>query len=460
MKITDIYFYKNSTENSLSILFGQNYNENQARTNYLHSCLCLSTTKGRDIKMIKSPILTKLTYNVFEYMIALAFILECRSSWLTFTSTKDWFNNFVLLLLLFGIFGCICTTKINKFDMQKTFIFSVIEGLYFFIYIFFQPVNRNTSIKFMIICVAITVYYFLCCKEEKIPSILKKYATLMFIIAILSLFFWVMGSILHIIESTGTKWTTWTGTGKEMEIPSYLGIYFERQVYEPLNIIRNSAFFSEAPMFSLNLSFAFLIEFLLKEKPSKIKCAIYIISIISTIAFTGYILIICIFFTKYFYNATKSKILFILKFICTPILALIALSFCYILLTHKLQTSSGLVRINDFIVGYKAWKQNILFGAGLSNDQAIKALMPAWRSSNTGFSNSPTQILAHGGIYIAMPYLLGFGTGIINALKAEKNMIIFVTACLALFSITICSYEYIILYLLIWFTFPFINKTI
>ena len=69
----------------------------------------------------------------------------------------------------------------------------------------------------------------------------------------------------------------------------------------------------------------------------------------------------------------------------------------------KADLASGYARLNDFAVGYQVWKKHFLFGVGYGNYDEIKKMMPLWRSSNTGFSNSD---------YAGSRHMIIFGVGL------------------------------------------------
>ena len=125
-----------------------------------------------------------------------------------------------------------------------------------------------------------------------------------------------------------------------------------------------------------------------------------------------------------------------------------------LLLTEKATNnfSSFSVRLDDFKVGLLAWKQNILFGIGIQNYKYLSQLMESWRSANVGFSNSLTDILSGGGLYLSILYLFCFAKGLyINAIRKNWRKVIFVVLVIYLFVTTFFTYTLILLYLLTWF---------
>ena len=76
--------------------------------------------------------------------------------------------------------------------------------------------------------------------------------------------------------------------------------------------------------------------------------------------------------------------------------------------------------------------------------------MGAWRSYNTGFSNSPMQILAHCGLYIGIIYIILFCLAVKNAIEIHNlDFFIYVVMFIFLFTIILVSYQYIVVFILI-----------
>lgn len=408
--------------------------------------------------------INKVLLNLFGYFIALGIVFNCRSIWGYLLNTMSYFPNITKLLIILGVFGSIIVMKkIPKKKVVNTFFIVVMLLLYGIFYIILQPYNRIGFLLFIVMVLLIMNYYYLCEGDNEVPSLIYKYQNIIIFIAIISLVFWFFGSVLGVFTSNKVVWTTWTLNGDPEPLNSYFNIYFEGKkslVFSTFKIVRNIAIFTEPPMASLNFSIAFLIEYLLKEKKSIYKIIILILSVISTFSTTGYIVIILAFVLKYLFTNKTSMIKKIIKVIALPLTFIIAFSFVYKLFIMKLDTSSGNIRFDDFIVGFKAWKHSPIIGSGFGNSDILKLYMGRWRSFNTGFSNSIMEILAQGGIYLILPYLFSYLIGIIKSVRSKnKYYLIFIICLLYLFTITICSYQYIIILLLLFFAVGKKQKT-
>lgn len=112
----------------------------------------------------------------------------------------------------------------------------------------------------------------------------------------------------------------------------------------------------------------------------------------------------------------------------------------------KADSASGYARLNDFAVGYQVWKKHFLFGVGYGNYDEIKKMMPLWRSSNTGFSNSIMLVVDYGGLYFGVAYLFSIIKGMIGAVKYKKyNSLSFLLIFICIFIVTNIPFIYLTL---------------
>lgn len=391
---------------------------------------------------------------VFEFIFALSLVLNCRSIWLYLTVTGSFFKHFVLALLFLSVGGIILISgRISVLSIQKL-IFTLM-GLIIYSGVLLILTDSNTLdyVQLFVAVVFIIVYYFFNA-ERNIISTLKKYEYIVLIIAAVSLFFWVGGSILHIIPSTGNVYSIWSGM--PVSVKNYFWVYYESQVDQTFGneMVRNTAIFSEAPMASMNFSIAFLVEYFLTPKPSKKRLAILVVAIISTVSFTGYILVILSIAAKYIISSPKSSIGKFFKVFGVIIAVSIISVVGNWLLSKKMDTSSGSVRLEDFVVGFKAWLTSPIIGHGFGNMKSAESFMRAWRraTKQTGVSNSITVLLTQGGLCIFIIYFYPVFKTISQALKKKNtDYLLFTCMIVYMFVITSCAYAYIIIFLFICF---------
>ena len=125
-------------------------------------------------------------------------------------------------------------------------------------------------------------------------------------------------------------------------------------------------------------------------------------------------------------------------------LTAVAVIFLAVMISRKLQRVSAFVRVNDFIVGFNAWMAHPWFGGGFESLEYLQSFMDDWRFFDMGFSNSPMEILAQGGIYLAVPYVYSFISALIKACKRKDVQLASVTIMFGyLFVLIVVPYQYI-----------------
>lgn len=354
--------------------------------------------------------LKRIGYDICEYILACCLIINCRAIWLTIPGSGDKINSIVNLMIVFAVCGCMLFKGKYKIKNIKCGIkISIALLLYLLFFILVNGYNRKIFLVWMIICICLNIYIFVCNDKENYPSIFEKYINIMVVIGIISIVIWLMGSVFHVISPNMAISTTWTSTGKPITVPGYWGIQFERQISDIFSFlgvsVRNSSFFAEAPMASFNFSIALLLELLVIErKKHKYKIITLILAILTTFASTGYLIVIGILGYGYFKYKPKKMGMKIIKIFIIPIVVGVFGIFIIILVLQKLGTSSGNIRVEDFVIGYNIWRKYAIWGCGYENNDLIKTYFSISRT-NMGFSNSLTQILVQCGLYIFVLYI-------------------------------------------------------
>ena len=92
----------------------------------------------------------------FEYIIALAIILDCNSIWNNLIETRSWFQFFIMAMLFVGVLGFLF---INSSVPKNAFMVSILIVFY---YLLFLLLNGNsiiqTTLNVMLSCVLIVMY--------------------------------------------------------------------------------------------------------------------------------------------------------------------------------------------------------------------------------------------------------------------------------------------------------------
>lgn len=377
------------------------------------------------------------------------------------TNTPSQWKLLKFLLLLISAIGIFLTSNpISKKRFTNSLFFSTFLMVYILLYALLQSYDRIStivfSISFFIIAFVVSCFY-----ERENPQILFKYRNLIVIIAIISLFFWMFGSILAVFSPSGIVYTSWNGTDGSsfLSIKNYYYMYFETQTTNfaglTTYIIRNSAIFTEGPMASLNFCLAIAINQLLDKTENKRKKLFkYILcgAVVTTFSVTGYIFLIILSAFGYMKAHKNSLLSEVIKYCLFVIILFVASLFIVRLVNQKLSVDSGQLRVDDYIASFKAWKMHPFIGSGLGNDNLIYSYMGSWRMKYKlfGLSNSISPIFAEGGLYIAVLYISIFVGGIVRNIKNKRiDSLFFLLLVVFLLFSTIFPYQYVLIMILI-----------
>lgn len=399
-------------------------------------------------------ILSNIIKSILVYTIAVTIVIDNHSIWMSNPNMGriDLYNYLLLVICAIGLLIILVANK-RTMNIKRLLINTFFISIYFTVYLLLTKINWFLGIR-LIVIVILFMWIINFDNFKKIPHILLAYKNIIIMIAVVSMLFWLFGSLLGLIKASSYFPSTWGNIyGEYNLVPSFYNLYFEPQkIILPLfgEIGRNSAIFTEGAMASLNFSLALLIETV--NQHSKKSCkVILVLAIISTFSTTGYIFLVLLFFFSFFKSGSHVKIYKILLLIPLFIIAILVIS--YLLKqksTYGLESTT--VRTDDFKVGIYTWLQHPFLGSGLSNITNLKQNMGLWRIYNTGFSNSITEILAEGGIFLSFIYFYIFYKAWYKSfINRQFNSVIVITLTFYLFVTTIFTYQYVLISLLIWF---------
>lgn len=375
------------------------------------------------VDKIKDSILS-----ILEYIVAIFIVLECRSVYL-YSVNKEFYIMQILGIAMLCLFiANILFKKIKLKGILSDYKFILGLTIYNIIYIVAVRMKMTEIIRYLYIFEAMFLMLYIYYKENSKDTklFLRKIVNVIVIISLISLFFYIFGTVLNIIPTTGTFKMTWGDFGKkEYSINSYFDIHFniQRLSIWGLDIPRNTGIFTEGPMFALNILIALALQvFILKEK-DWLKIFILVITLFTTFSTAGIlggILCFCCYLLcnkniqeKIKKGINKKKTIII----CITVVLLIVIV-VGVLLRQKMKTASYSTRVDDYIASIFAWADNnIIFGNGIFNEQAIVNYMSTSRGVNTGVSNSIATTLAGGGVFLSVIYIYAFCTMIENYKK-------------------------------------------
>ncbi len=390
---------------------------------------------------------------LLEYFLAFILLLDCRSVWLYLSGIQEWMPGILAFALLLAVIGlCLCNPKnAKRRQAQKWMLLAAGSAVYMAGYFFLKPGTPFSLLKLYAAFLLAITYSYLAQPQNSSPfSLLLCYKNIVLCLAGLSLILWFFGPVTGLLPATSLVYDSWGGGVRPLQ--SYFHLFYaETRGYSflGLSLQRNIGFFTEAPMHSLHLSLALLTELFLTEKPDKKRCILLIVTIVTTISMTGYILVLLAMGYHLFLAKRKeSNREAAKKILLFPVGAAVA-AVAYQLVLAKLETSSGSTRLDDFQAGFQAWSQNWLLGNGYGNTEVLVQYMSSFRLYNTGFSNSPMLVLAQCGLYIGGVYLFGLIRGCLVGIRRRDWKLTGFTALTAyLFLLTSFPYTYLAVFLI------------
>ena len=221
--------------------------------------------------------------------------------------------------------------------------------------------------------------------------------------AIISLIFYVLGSLTNIIKPNTYVTYDW-GQVRTSESYYYLHFNTQRVGTFGLNIWRNTGIFTEAPMYSLILSIALILNMFIidgKSKLDKIFSIILLTTVVSTFSATGLVIVTLSIITKMFLELKNKNNL---KKVCVLLFSIILIIISIITVSMRSKMKTGSIRTDDYRASFNAWLDYPIMGNGYNNEAAIKSYMLPTRE-DYGLSNTLGVILAEGGIYLLLFYI-------------------------------------------------------
>lgn len=366
----------------------------------------------KNIKINKNTILF-----IIEYLSIITIVLQFNTVWASFYSCYKVFSNVLLIinLLLSFLYFLLLNKGRKNISNYCSLCFCII--LFFSLYYVFSLINGAQLIqyvKLMLLFISMfSLWYFRLknCDNDIVYNFFKKFINVMVLYGIISFVLWLFIPVLSILNTNQVYESSWGAVGTYNEIfYGWNNIYFYKkaEIFFGTNVVRNVGIFTEAPMYSFLLSTALLLNlfFIKKSKHYIIKNLLLIVTIISTLSSTGIIIVILAILFKLLSNKS-SKILMLTKSMI-PLILVLSFSAIIFLFNQKINSSSGLTRVDDFKIGFYALKDSFFVGGGYQNSSFVERYLSQFRVSNNGISNSLTAILVYGGLMLFIPYLLAF----------------------------------------------------
>lgn len=354
------------------------------------------------------------------YFIAWILIITTGGAWFSDATVwldLNWFKWLALCVSILISTLLICCTATHKLELpslvKKKFVIVI---LCIVTYMFqFQGDFEGYFGHFFL---QIIWYGVLLTCIKKTQLIWEAFINLMVIIAIVSLFFYIMGSCLKILPETSVTALYW-GVWDTSSIRKFYNVYYEAQFLKlaggTLVIPRNCGIFSEAPMYNFVLCVALAAELFVAKKVYRWKIVVLILTIISSLTTTGYLFLI-VTILCYFANIVFEKRGMSIHKVMYAILALSGVIIASLLVLSKMTSPSGAgsfdVRSDHVFSCFRAWLDSPILGVGFENEAAIMD----FAQYKQGMSIGLPFLVATGGVVlssvIVIPYIINLAISI------------------------------------------------
>lgn len=386
---------------------------------------------------IRVPSVADLLIGILEYLWVILLVLNGNSVYHANSSRNLYLPEFILLVS-FALLGATILCHRAK-PTKASLLGAVIIMAYSMVYFCFKQYSMSAT-NFMHLFVMgaplMFMLFFELYRHGRLMKLFYKIVDIICILAVVSLYFWFFGVVFEIIKPNGYVEITW---GNFTYAEGFSGIHFAFQLdttfFPDAYLFRNSSIFTEAPMFNLWLDIALAIEFFLKPKASKLRVAILIITVFTTLSVTGILfLVLCVVLSVLLRirNMTKPQacVFILLAIVAIPLLAMTVITS----LSLKVDTRSYEMRLADYVDGVMLWMEYPIFGAGFANLHNMQAY-------NTfgvlGFSNSITAVLGTGGVWMALMYYIPHIAMMVPRATGSKKIACFGACMMYLFITTI-----------------------
>lgn len=279
----------------------------------------------------------------------------------------------------------------------------------------------------------------ICSFDDNKHRIWKAFTNLTMVLALVSLLFYLSGTLLHIVPPMTYINRGW-GTWDPKPIANYYYLYYEAQVTHraTFDVWRNCGIFAEATMYSSILCTALAAETFLYNRGGFrfFVIPLLVVTIITTFSATG--LVFLVFWGMLVVLSWKKTQSFIAHH---RILFFISLGILLVgivgILAAKLSTSAGSgsasVRLDHTLTCFRLWLRKPLIGYGWDQQQAF---MDAAHFSQ-GTSVGIPMYLYFGGIVLGSLVLVPYLGSLIYGIKARKlNLFFFNSLFLLVFFFT------------------------
>lgn len=417
--------------------------------------------------------------DILEYMTIMFMILGFNTPYSTSLRNEYPLSQITSILIVFLLLVEFSIHNIRK-NMLSRWVLYFVPYYICEMIVLLLSTSRETSFsfigKFLIIFPAMVLLLMLHAEIGDWDRLLRKFANIVAILAGVSLFFWILGSQLRLLKPTNYIYAEWGGN---YNYPMWFGVYTERQyeIFSTTHIMRNQGIFNEGPMYNFVLIVALAYEVFLRnnlcdrlddytsltyvKKPWRMRnrknitmrIILLSLTVLSTLTTTGMILLIMIAVINYMLNTPRDRIMKVMKPMLAVILGLVGLYLAIQIFMQKSTSLSWISRADDLRIGFLTFLSSPLWGTGYQ-------LLEGIGGKRTGYSNSIMAILAQGGIFLGLVYLIPMICTLLKSFKlTQYNILAFSLIIIVAFSFTAVAYTFVMLMLVAFFNAYILEQT-
>lgn len=349
-----------------------------------------------------------------EYALMLSAVLY-GGMWAQFTGALS--NTFSrIFILVLGSLVLINYDKITARGVYKT----AAVTLFLAVFLFFTRYNFIRTLLYLIIPFALCFLYFSTKKTALEKSRFFLYLSdIIVVFSLVSLILYLFGTVLSVIPASEPVRVWWAE--EEKVVSHYFHLLYEAQDIDffGFHFMRNCSIFPEAPAFAAFIAVSFGAEMFLRRKISLYRVIILILATATSFSAKALLLVAAALLLKFLFWNKKGAAVTVFK----ASAVLVCLGFAAIVLIDKAKSHSFYIRLDDFNACLEAFKSSVLFGAGYYNDSAVITHFEYAYRYNNGLSMGLAVLLAQGGLWLFLFYILSAVRGVFASKKEDRSAV-------------------------------------
>lgn len=347
------------------------------------------------------PSVTLIT--VLEYILML-FVLLYSSMWALFTTA----NGNTFFRLSFPLLAVLIFLRLRgKAIFAPRWKRLVLVTAALAVYAVFTRYNlARFGLYYVIPLILLMLYIGLADDRQACLSLLYKLSDIVVVLSVISLFCFVFGTCLEVLPGRSTVTYNWAQATRSCG--TYFHLYYESQniVFLGRDLVRNCGLFMEAPGFAIFLVYAASVELLLRKKLRIVRCIILFVTALTTFSAKAILLVVLACGLRYIIQRSRTILSHRFKLVVLPAVLVAVALVAMVLIADKMTSASYFIRMDDVQACLKTWLTHPIFGTGYWNDESVVPFFAFEGRYNDGLSMGLAVILAQGGVYLLMLYLL------------------------------------------------------